>query len=560
MSINDSQLKIILLGANLISSEVFSTAQKEAEEKKIELIDYLIENGIISGAKIGQVIANYLNVNFVDLSKSSIKREILLVLPEVVAKSQEAIVFEQDDAGFHLATANPGNYEFIKLLERKTGEAVNVYYAPSIAIREALHFYQKDIRGVADKLIKDLKNNPQNEGNVVKLVNLFLEYAHNNNASDIHIEPLKDDVSVRFRIDGTLHEVATYPKKLHDKIVFRIKIMARLKTDEHAASQDGRFAYKKEKGSFDIRISILPVTDGENIVMRLLAEKSRRLLMEDLGFSTSDLEKVEKASKKPHGMILTVGPTGSGKTTTLYAIMQTVNNPKVNIMTIEDPVEYSIEHIQQTQVNPKKKLTFAAGLRSIVRQDPDIVMVGEIRDEETAGIAVNAAMTGHLLFSTLHANDAATTFPRLMDMEIEPFLVASSINIVISQRLVRKVCDQCRASYFLEAEELTTIKADPEIEQHVKGFFGKDDLTKIRFYRGVGCDVCNKTGYKGRVGIFEVMDVDENIRPLIINKSSAEDIKKVAVENGMKSMMADGIEKVSQGVTTIEEVVAATNM
>ena len=387
-----------------------------------------------------------------------------------------------------------------------------------------------------------------------------MEYAHDNRASDIHIEPLENSVSVRFRIDGILHEAVQYPHALHDKIIFRIKIMARLRTDEHAAAQDGRFDYKKEDARFDIRVSVAPITNGENVVMRLLAESSRRLSLEDLGLSGADLEKIKRASAKPYGMLLSVGPTGSGKTTSLYAILQILNKPEVNIMTIEDPVEYNMEHVQQMQVNSKKDLTFATGLRSIVRQDPDIIMVGEIRDNETADMAINASMTGHLLLSTLHANDAATAFPRLMDMGVEPFLAASSMNIIVAQRLVRKICEKCKRSYFLSKEELNVLKSEPRLSMYIKKISGKNDFSKIRFYKGEGknCKSCGNTGYSGRIGIFEVMEIIEELRPLITSKASSDIIDKKAKELGMTSMLFDGLTKVSQGVTTLEEIIRAT--
>jgi type II secretory ATPase GspE/PulE/Tfp pilus assembly ATPase PilB-like protein len=343
--------------------------------------------------------------------------------------------------------------------------------------------------------------------------------------------------------------------------------MSRLRTDEHAAPQDGRFSFApgetetdKNAETFDIRLSILPVTNGENIVMRILAEQSQRFSLTDLGFSATDLEKVQRASRKPYGMILSVGPTGAGKTTTLYAVLQILNTSDVNIMTIEDPVEYAVEHVQQTQMNEKKKLTFATGLRSIVRQDPDIIMVGEIRDNETAAIAINAAMTGHLVLSTLHANDAGTTFPRLVDMSIEPFLIASSVNVVIAQRLTRRVCERCRTNYFLGADELALLEAEPELAQLIKRFSGKKDIKKIRFYRGAknNCKLCGDTGYHGRVGIFEVMEVSDKVRALIASRASADVITKEARAEGMKTMLEDGIEKVLEGRTTLEEIIRAT--
>ncbi|TSC69646.1 MAG: hypothetical protein G01um101470_1019 [Parcubacteria group bacterium Gr01-1014_70] len=333
-----------------------------------------------------------------------------------------------------------------------------------------------------------------------------------------------------------------------------VEIMARLRTDEHAAAQDGRFDYTVDDVSFDVRMSVLPIMHGENVVLRLLARHARRFPLEELGMQNTDLERVHRAMKNPHGMILSTGPTGSGKTTTLYAMLQVLNEPEVNIMTIEDPVEYSIPHIQQTQVNQQKNLTFATGLRSIVRQDPNIIMVGEIRDEDTASIAINAALTGHLLLSTLHTNDAATSFPRLTDMGIEPFLLASSMRVVIAQRLVRSICASCRASYLITKEEEHALKQDPILMQEALRVWDKKDFSQMTLYHGVGCVSCNKSGFAGRTGIFEVLEMDAALRPLVTQKASSDVIGLKALEQGMHSMMHDGLLKVVAGVTTLDEV------
>ncbi|MGB2762497.1 MAG: ATPase, T2SS/T4P/T4SS family [Minisyncoccales bacterium] len=570
MKITNEKLKELLVGPGHIDVADFEIAVKEAEKRKIPLERLLVEKGLIQDEDLGRTIADGFNYHFIDLKKTKITDDLLAFIPEVVVRSQQAVVFERTKDKLKLAAFNPDNYEFIKLLERKTGQNIEIYYATPLGIKEALKYYKSDLGVQVKNLIQDLKTNPQNakpgselrsatgEENIVKLVNLFLEYAHDNRASDIHIEPLEKSVSVRFRIDGVLHEVVEYPKELHDKIVFRVKIMAKLRTDEHAAAQDGRFDYKVGDARFDVRVSVMPITNGENVVMRLLTESSRRLSLEDLGLLGADLEKVKRAAMKPYGMLLAAGPTGSGKTTTLYAILQILNKPEVNIMTIEDPVEYNVEHIQQTQVNPKKKLTFVTGLRSIVRQDPDIIMVGEVRDKETAKIAVNAAMTGHLLLSTLHANDAATTFPRLMDMGVDGFLVSSSVNVVVAQRLVRKICEKCRASYRLSKEDLKMLQSESRLSKIVKQVFGKKDFSKMTFYKGAGCKTCGNTGYSGRIGIFEAMEVVEDIRPLITQKASSDIIDKRAKELGMTSMLFDGLTKVLQGITTLEEVIRAT--
>lgn len=562
MSITNEKLRALLVERGYINKTDFESALKEAEKTNTPLERTLVEKGTISDENLGKVIAEEINCPFIDLRRIKILDEFLNIIPEVVARSQQAIIFDRAPTGLKFATSNPENYEFIKFLERKTGGPIEVFYATPLGMEEVLRHYRNDLRERVRTIIEDFKTHPQDEENIVKLVNYFLEYAYDNRASDIHIEPREKEVMVRFRIDGVLHEVVSFPKNLHEKIVFRVKIMSRLRTDEQAAAQDGRFDYQMGDARFDVRVSVLPVADGENVVLRLLSERSRRLDLEKLGLSGSDLKKVEGAIAKPYGMVLAVGPTGSGKTTTLYGILQILNRPEVNIMTIEDPVEYDVEHVQQIQVNPKKNLTFATGLRSIVRQDPDIIMVGEIRDNETASIAVNAAMTGHLVLSTMHANDAATTFPRLLEMGIEPFLVASGVNVVVAQRLVRRTCEQCRVSYTLTESEIEVLKKESHLPTFLEKAGGKSDFSGIRLYRGTGkidnggiCPMCDGAGYSGRIGIFEVMEMTDELHALVTQKATASVINKKATERGMTSVFHDGIEKVFQGITTLEEVI-----
>lgn len=559
MIIDAEKIKELLVTPGLLDEKDFNLAVKESSAAGISLVRYLTEQKMVPDEHLGKTIADAFEYRFVDLKKSKISDDLLDLIPEAVAQSQQAIVFEKKETKIKLAIANPDNLEFIKFLEKKTGSKIEVYYATPLGIDRALRYYENDVYDQVKALLSNLKTNSKDEQNIIELVNLFLKYAHDNSASDIHIEPMEDMVSVRFRIDGVLHEAVEYPIELHDRIVSRIKFLSRLRTDEHAAAQDGRFDYTIDDTRFDVRTSILPITHGENVVMRLLAESSNRLPLEDLGLSGEDLEKVKRAATKPFGMLLVTGPTGSGKTTTLYGVLQILNKPEVNIMTIEDPVEYSVRHVQQTQVNPKKDLTFATGLRSIVRQDPNVIMVGEIRDKETAEIAVNAAMTGHLLLSTLHTNDAATAFPRLMDMEVEPFLVSSSVNIVIAQRLVRKICENCRASCTLDKTELRLIEKEENLSKIIEKVSGKNDFSKITFFKGKGCRACAETGYVGRTAIFETMEINDDLRSLISQKAPAEIINAKAIELGMTSMVQDGVRKVFEGVTTIEEILRNVN-
>ena len=389
---------------------------------------------------------------------------------------------------------------------------------------------------------------PVEKISLVELVDLFVEYAYITHASDIHIQPEDEKVRIRFRVDGILQDIfgdIGVGKVIHHEIISRIKVLAGLRIDEHLMPQDGRFKSRiEEVGDVNVRVSIIPTYNGENAVLRILAE-TQEWTLEDLHFSPNELEKVRKAIRRPYGMILANGPTGSGKTTTLYTILKKLNNPTVSIVTIEDPIEYALPGTTQIQANSQVGLTFASGLRSILRQDPNIIMVGEIRDEETASIAVNAALTGHLVLSTLHTNDAATTFPRLVDMGVPPFLVASTINIVMGQRLVRKICESCKAQRVLSADELESLREIiPEL---------KKETAKV-FYEGKGCPACNGTGYEGRIGIREVLEITDDIRKLVMNRATSQEIKEAAVKNGMITMIKDGVAKAMAGITTLEEV------
>ncbi len=381
---------------------------------------------------------------------------------------------------------------------------------------------------------------------IIALVDALVEEAHSLRASDVHIDPKEREVRVRMRIDGVLQDAYALPKEIQQEVVTRIKVLSGLRTDDHQTSQDGRFRLVFTEGSpIDIRVSIAPTYYGENAVLRLLAEHAEKFTLAMLGFNEEDRKKVEHAATKPYGMILSTGPTGSGKTTTLYTIVKQLNTKEISIITIEDPIEYAIAGINQIQVNAQSGLTFANGLRSILRQDPDIIMVGEIRDTETASIAVNTALTGHLVLSTLHTNDAATTLPRFLDLAIEPYLIAATVNIVIGQRLVRKICDSCKEKHILSAEE----------EKNLSHMTGIQSFYNVKnLWRGKGCDTCNMSGYRGRIGIYEVMPIDDAIREAMLKKYSSADIKKIAVENGMKTMVEDGFEKAARGITTLEEI------
>ena len=390
------------------------------------------------------------------------------------------------------------------------------------------------------------------EVSIIRLIDALVERAFKAGASDIHIDPEEKQVRVRFRIDGVLHDTFAFPKELHSEIITRIKVLSGLRTDEHQAAQDGRFKIRMKEGEgdfLDVRVSVAPTYYGENSVMRILAKQAEAFTLETMGFSEKDRAKIERAIRTPYGMILCTGPTGSGKTTTLYTVIKILNTPAVSIITIEDPIEYSISGIEQMQVNARAGLTFASGLRSILRQDPNVIMVGEIRDEETAAIAVNAALTGHLMLSTLHTNDAPTTLPRLVDMKVEPFLIASTINVAIGQRLVRKICPDCKIKKKLEDEDLKSLSGALPA-----GFLEKLGKKELIFYAGQGCAKCASSGYKGRIGIYEVLEMDDELRQAIVKRADNSEIKKIAIKNGMTTMLEDGFLKALSGVTTIEEI------
>src|SRR3989338_2930161 len=463
MELSNQKSKLLVGNLDLIPKERLEEVFEEAEKNHQSIAELLVQEDLISDDHLGQVIADYLKYDFIDLDNVTIDDEILQIIPEVMAKSQKVIAFDRDKDGIKLAMVNPGNLRVINLIEKKTGQPVVIYYTTTDNIKSALTKYQKGIQKEFSEIIKEnisaaRKGAKAEDLPIVKIVDTVIQYAYENKASDIHIEPYDEKTLVRFRIDGILHDIIELPNNIHELIVTRIKILAKLRTDEHRSAQDGKIRATVEKDKLDIRISIVPIMEGEKVVMRLLSEKSRQFGLEDLGFSSNDLVKLKKEYSKPYGMILVTGPTGSGKTTTLYAVLKILNRREVNISTIEDPVEYDIDGISQIQVNPKTNLNFATGLRSILRQDPNIIMVGEIRDEETADIAINSAMTGHLVLSTLHTNDAATALPRFLEMGVEPFLIASTVNIIIGQRLVRKIHRGCLESYLPTKDQVESIK------------------------------------------------------------------------------------------------------
>lgn len=556
MVITDDQLYSLLKENEYLTEDQLKQAKEKAESEKISLYDAIIDKDYISDDNLGRIVAEFLKLPFINLLKTAIPQNIVSIIPEHMAHKKSIIAFEESETQLKVATSRPEDEEVVAFIKQKVQKQVSVHFATAKDIANTFRLYKKQLQEEFNELLKQELNIAHHErlkdAPIAKLVDMLVEYAYYNKASDIHIEPRITDSLTRFRIDGVLHDVLVLPKDLHSQLITRIKILAKIPTDEHLSAQDGKMRVPLQEEQLDVRVSIIPVVQGEDAVLRLLSSKTRQYSLSDLGTSDKDLAKIKEAYQKPYGMILVTGPTGSGKTTSIYSILKILNIRDKNIATIEDPVEYEIKGITQIQVNPKTNLTFADGLRSILRQDPDIIFVGEIRDEETADIAINSAMTGHLVLSTLHTNDAATALPRLIDMKIEPFLVASCINVIIGQRLVRRICDTCRVSYTIQKDEL---------EKHfptslIAKYFGK--TKEVRLYRGKGCDVCHLTGYLGRVGLFEVLDVTNDIQKLITNKEDSDVIEQKAIKNGMITMFEDGLAKVQDGVTTIAEVIRAT--
>ncbi len=580
MALTDKEIGDILLKQSYVSEEELDASLKQAKDRKSSLLSVLMEKGLLTQALFENALAEHYNLPFFDIQENPPKPELVGKLPEEIARTYSAIVIKEDGKNITVATSDPGNEtleEAIRLNfeqeeaqfpeEPKKGDSkkkkskkkksgglfsskktsstefkgkITFSFASQENIKSALHHYRKPLATRFQSIIE------QQHKVAPEILGEILDDAIELRASDIHFEPQGDMVVVRFRVDGVLHEAGRIQKEYYEGVVNRVKIEANMRIDEHFGAQDGAIRHKSEAGTMDIRVNIVPIVDGEKIVMRLLAAYVRTLSLADLGFNEDAQQVLSEAAKKPFGMILTTGPTGSGKSTTLSALMKMRNHPDINISTIEDPVEYKIRGVNHIQVNPKAELTFASGLRALVRQDPDVILVGEIRDGETADISVNAALTGHLLFSTLHSNDAATAVPRLLDMGVEPFLLASTLEVIIGQRLVRRICPECRYSYSVSATEAK--KMFPGANK----FFSSNK--KVTLYKGKGCEACGGTGFKGRVGIYELLEITPEIEELIIQRATSAELSEAARKKGMKLMFEDGFDKALSGLTTMEEL------
>lgn len=554
MNITAEVLYKLLAENGYVEVPALTKAVTKMRGESISLWEALLSLDLISDANLGQVVADYLKVPFVDLSKVAISVDILSIVPEEMAVKNRVIVFGMDAAMISIATTNPENQLMLDLIGQKVGRKPQVFFTTERMVEEALTLYKNPLGSAVAGIIKKYQEGGETDLPVIRIVEALLESAYDAKASDVHIEPKRNEGLVRFRIDGILYDKLRVTKKLQEQVLTGIKVAAKLATDEHLSAQDGKMRVPLPREELDVRVSIIPTLEGESIVLRLLSSRSKQFGLTDLGLANDALARVKTAVQKPYGMILSTGPTGSGKTTTIYAILKILNSREKNIDTIEDPVEYEIEGVNQIQVNPKTNLTFAEGLKSILRQDPDIIYVGEVRDEDTAGIAVNSAMTGHLVLSTLHTNDAATSLPRLIDMKVEPFLVASTVNVIIGQRLVRRICEKCKVSYTVRQAEVAKQFSDELVRKH----FGSDG--ELLLFRGKGCTICNGTGYVGRIGLFEVLTVSDAIKELIVAKADASMVAKAAVDEGMTTMMEDGLKKAQQGLTTIEEVLRVTKI
>jgi type IV pilus assembly protein PilB len=591
MRISDVTIEKLLGRSGVATPEQIDVLKEEASRSRRPLQDLVIQNELINEKDLTKAYATYADIPFIEVEPRDIPQDVLNKIPERIARQYNTVLFKIDDDGLmHLAMADPDDVQAVSFIQKEIGENTRIYLATRSNILSCLENYRGDVNKELNQVI-DVQREDAGEKQAIadsdisedspiaQTVNLLLEYAIRSNASDVHIEPREDYVQIRYRIDGVLKEVNRLPRNVMNALISRIKILSNLKIDERRVPQDGRFKINVAGKQYALRVSTLPISDGEKIVMRILDESNQAVTLRDLGYWGHSLAVISEALTEPNGMVLVTGPTGSGKSTSLFSILTTLNTPDVNISTIEDPVEYKIPGVNQTQTNSKAGMTFASGLRALLRQDPNIIMVGEIRDGETADLAVQAALTGHLVFSTLHTNNAATTLPRLLDMNIEPFLIASTVKAVVGQRLVRRLCMNCRQNYAPTADEVTAIshlfKLDDTkvfsqihvlekqaVDQHVGGDtpLGTDGKTITTLWHASpdGCEECSHTGYKGRVGIYEVLGNTIPIQKLIVSNATSNQIQDQAILEGMITMQTDGLIKAIRGNTTVEEVLRVT--
>jgi type IV pilus assembly protein PilB len=591
MRISDGTIEKLLTQGDHITAEQLTELKEESSRSRRPLQDLVIQNNIIDEKSLTKLFAEYADMPYIELDPSDIPSDVLNKIPEHIARQYNAILFRIDSDGMqHLAMEDPDDVQAVDFIEKQIGEKTRIYIAPHENIQSALENYRGDVDKELNEVIDiQREDNTANENvtdedvaensPIAQTINLLLEYAIRSNASDIHIEPREEFVQIRYRIDGILKEVNRLPRNVHAALVSRIKILSNLKIDERRVPQDGRFKVKVGGKQYALRVSTLPITDGEKVVMRILDESNQAVSLDQLGYWGHSLNVVTEAISEPHGMVLVTGPTGSGKSTSLFSVLTHLNRPDVNISTIEDPVEYKIPGVNQTQTNTKAGMTFASGLRALLRQDPNVIMVGEIRDAETANLGVQAALTGHLVFSTLHTNNAATCLPRLLDMDIEPFLIASTVRAVIGQRLVRKLDKETRVAYEPTQEEkdaiihMFNLRSDQdfryihELEKQAAaaGVGGNTPLStdeagiKTLYKPTVTEDASGKhDGFKSRIGIYEVLNNTNTLQKMITSNATANQIQAQAISEGMITMQTDGLIKALRGETTFEEVLRVT--
>lgn len=591
MRILDDTLEKLLIGNKVATEQQIAPLREEAVRSSQSLQDTVLASKLIDEAGLTKLYAEYADIPYIEINPQDIPSDTLNRIPERIARQYNAVIFQIDEDGLiHLALDDPDDIQATNFIEKEIGSNTKIYIAPHSNILQCLENYRGDVNEELNQVI-DIQREDDGSAQqvseadvaedspIAQTVNLLLEYAIRSQASDIHIEPRENFVQIRYRIDGVLKEVNQLPRNVLGALVSRIKILSNLKIDERRVPQDGRFKIKVAGKQYALRVSTLPIADGEKVVMRILDESNQAVTLQQLGYWGHSFSVITDAITEPNGMILITGPTGSGKSTSLFSVLTMLNKPDVNISTIEDPVEYKIPGVNQTQTNAKAGMTFANGLRALLRQDPNIIMVGEIRDGETANLGVQAALTGHLVFSTLHTNNAATCLPRLLDMGIEPFLIASTVKAVVGQRLVRRLCMNCRQQYAPEQTEIDEIVKLfnlhegqafdyihslelQAIEQKVGDDtpLGTSESTIVSLWRAnpEGCDECSHTGYKGRIGIYEVLGITTSIQKFITSNATSEQIQDQAIIDGMITMQADGLVKTLRGNTTLEEVLRVT--
>lgn len=591
MKISDKTIHELLLKYKKVDEAGLKKLDQDAASSKKSLQDVVLMRGLVTEYELLIWYSDVIDIPYVQIQPSKLDTNLLKLIPEKTARRFNAIVFGEKDGVYKLAMEDPDDVEAVDFLQKQLKSKPALFLAAKQNIIAALDVYRGDVSGELTKVIADdvegenevdevSEKDLAEDSPIAQTATLLIEYAIKSGASDIHIEPREEYVQVRYRVDGVLKEADKLPKKVQAALTSRIKIMANLKIDERRIPQDGRFKINTAGKLFALRVSTLPIADGEKVVIRLLDESNKALSMEDLGFWGISLKTINNAIIQPHGMVLVTGPTGSGKSTTLYSVLSLLNDHTVNISTVEDPIEYKIFGANQTQVNPKAGMTFASGLRALLRQDPNIIMVGEIRDGETADMGVQAALTGHLVFSTLHTNNAATCLPRLIDMSVEPFLIASTVRAVIGQRLVRRVCKDCRVSYSPDSDMLEEIKNmfgistaedykkvhELEMVAQQQGVGAADtdlatdgkNILKLWRVGEKGCDSCGASGYKERFGIYEVLENSVEIQHMIMNNETSDAIQEKSIELGMITMQMDGFIKALRGETTIEEILRVT--